>query len=329
LNQEFLRHLICNPAFTAYIKAVQTGTSIPHISGRQIGDYHLLVPPLSEQRAIAHVLDSLDDKIGLNRRMNETLEGIARALFKSWFVDFDPVRAKFQTNGGEVAEHLAISFPPSFEQSDVGVIPKGWSCRPLRAWVDALSGGTPSKDRTDLWNGDIPWISPKVMTALHADEAENYVSERAIGNGTRLAPAGSTLIMVRGMGLHQEVRVSQAKRDVAFNQDVKALVPRAIEPSLLLFALLHAQDDLLGRVESSGHGTGRLPSDVLLAHPITMPERQVQEQLARVFDDLNARIASAREESRTLVALRDAMLPKLLSGEVRIPFREEIASVIS
>src|SRR5205823_3235388 len=128
---------------------------------------------------------------------------------------------------------------------------------------------------------------------------------------------------------HEKVRISQARRDVAFNQDVKALVPRDIESSLLLFALLHAQDDLLGRVESSGHGTGRLPSDVLLEVPVTMPERQVQAQLARVFDGLNARIASARDESRTLVALRDALLPKLMSGEVRVPFREEIARITS
>ena len=320
----FISYFLRSLDFLAYSdKAAVPGLNRNHLHQAQVRFPH----DRQEQRAIAHILGTLDDKIEVNRHMNETLETMARALFKSWFVDFDPVRATLDGTEVGLAQQLAHLFPASFEQSEERHIPIGWSCRPLSAWVDTLSGGTPPKNRPDLWNGDIPWISPKVMTALHADEAENCVTEDAIGNGTRLAPAGSTLVMVRGMGLHEEVRISQARRDVAFNQDVKALVPRDIEPNLLLFALLHAQDDLLGRVESSGHGTGRLPSDVLLASPITMPERQVQTKLAGVFDRLNARIASARDESRTLVALREALLPELLAGRIRVPHKEEIATV--
>jgi type I restriction enzyme S subunit len=268
-----------------------TGTTAQGIRQPELLKVMIPVPPLDEQRSIAELLGALDDKIDLNSEIQRSHEQLGRGLFKRWFVDVELKR---------------------------GALPDGWHRRPLVAWVDAMSGGTPSKSNVALWGGDLPWISPKVMTGIHADEADAFVTPSAIGNGTRLAPKGSTLIMVRGMGLHQRVRVSQARREVAFNQDVKALVPRGIEPSLLLFAMLDAQADLLGRVESSGHGTGVLPTEILLAHPIAMPPGHVQKELAKPFDLINDRIAVAREESRTLAALRDLLLPKLLSGELRV-----------
>jgi type I restriction enzyme, S subunit len=131
--------------------------------------------------------------------------------------------------------------------------------------------------------------------------------------------------MVRGMGLHEQVRISQAKGVVTFSQDVKALTPKDnITPSLLLFALLHAQSNLLSRVETSGHGTGRLATDVLLSHRITFPPKLLQSQLAITFDGLNDRIASARLQSRLLASLRDALLPKLISGELRVSDAQRI-----
>jgi type I restriction enzyme S subunit len=292
---------------------------------RDVLSLSIPLPPLEPRRAITHILETLDDKIELNRRTNETLEGMARALFKSWFVDFDPVHAKKEgrkPHGMDAA--TAAVLPAAFEHSAIGPIPQGWACEPVGALVAALSGGTPSKNDPSLWNGPIPWISPKIMRSIHVYESEARVSIDAVGNGTRLAPAGSTLVMVRGMGLHEEVRVSQALRDVAFNQDVKALVPARIHSALLLFALLDGQADLLTRVESSGHGTGRLPSDILLAHPITLPGGAVQATLARPFECMNEKIGALRHQSECLIALRDALLPKLLSGEIRVPEAERI-----
>lgn len=293
-----------------------SGSAQPSLNRNFIHPVSITVPPPAEQQFISTLLGALDDKIELNQRMNETLEAMARALFKSWFIDFDPVRAKMAgraTAGMDAA--TAVLFPNGLDE--VG-IPRGWRRAGLGSWAEALSGGTPSKSDPSLWNGMVPWISPKVMTDLHADQAEAHVAESAIGNGTRLAPAGSTLVMVRGMGLHEKVRVSQARREVTFNQDVKALVPRGIEPSLLLFALLHGQEELLGKVESSGHGTGKLPTEILLRYEIAMPPGAVQAQLTKFFDDIGDRIAAAREESRTLAVLRDTLLPKLLSGELRV-----------
>jgi type I restriction enzyme S subunit len=121
------------------------------------------------------------------------------------------------------------------------------------------------------------------------------------------------------MALHQGVRVSQTRREVTFNQDVKALVPREIHPDLLLFAMLDAQATLLSKVHAAGHGTGVLGTDMLSATAICLPPTKDQQRLAEFFATLNDRIALAREESRTLAELRDTLLPKLLSGELRVP----------
>jgi type I restriction enzyme S subunit len=276
------------------------------------------LPPEREQRAIAHILGTLDDKIELNRRMNETLEALARTLFKAWFVDFDPVRANAEGRETGLAPEFRTIFPGRLISTSEGDVPEGWTRAGIGTWVGMLSGGTPSRENAELWAGSIPWISPKVMTEIHADDAEEYVTDKALGAGTRLASSGCTLVMVRGMGLHERVRVSQARRDVAFNQDVKALVPQRIHPSLLLFAMLDAQGELLGRVESSGHGTGKLATDVLRSHPVAMPGPPLQARLGSVFDNINARIGVVRDESRSLAALRDALLPKLISGELRV-----------
>lgn len=277
--------------------ALQTGPAREYIQTRlnttvqatlNLGDVTTLPIPMPSREArqrILRILGALDDKIELNRKMNATLEAMARALFKLWFVQ-EP-------------------------EAD-------WQTAPLAEWVDVLSGGTPSKSNAALWGGQLKWISPKAMTSIHADQCDDHVSDQAVGNGTRIAPKGSTLVMVRGMGLHDGVRVSQAREDVTFNQDVKALVPKNIEADLLLFAMLDAQEELHKRVETSGHGTGKMPSEILLAHPITMPPRDEQRKRGVHVSALNDRIAVNRAESTSLASIRDALLPRLISGALRV-----------
>lgn len=317
LVADFIPYLLESPHFQQQVEAAGVGSVIRHFGPSHLRHMAVRLPPLREQRAIVAVLRTLDDKIDLNRRTSETLEAMARALFKSWFVDFDPVRAKAEGRPPPGMDaQTAKLFPSELIDSELGPIPAGWRRAPLGEWVTALSGGTPSKRNRDLWGGELPWISPKAMTSLHADDVDTFVTSRAIGNGTRLALKGTTLVMVRGMGLHQQVRVSQARRDVTFNQDVKALVPTAIQPGILLFALLHAQPELLDRVESAGHGTGKLPTELLLAQKFVLPPLPEQFPFAKHFDALNARIEATRLEARTLADLRDTLLPRLLSGKL-------------
>ena len=118
------------------------------------------VPQLPEQRAIAHTLGTLDDKIELNRRMNETLEAIARTLFKSWFVDFDPVRAKAEGRDPGLPPHLAALFPDRFEGSELGEIPAGWRADTVEGICESItSGGTPARMNQAYWDqATIPWF---------------------------------------------------------------------------------------------------------------------------------------------------------------------------
>ena len=326
VDSEFLIYAYLSPRFQDLIRErTVRGSTVDRIPLMEMPSWPIGLPPIREQRAIAGVLKALDDKIELNRRMNETLEGMARALFQSWFVDFDPVRAKAEgrTPAG-MDSATAARFPSSFD----GFQPTSWSTLPLGEWVTALSGGTPSKGTDAYWGGDIPWISPKAMMEIHAQDSDERVTEAAIGNGTRLAKQRTTLIMVRGMGLHESVRVSQATRDVTFNQDVKALVAgEKLSPTLLFFAMLNAQATLLTKVESSGHGTGKLASEILLGHPITLPPLDIQQRLAEFFDALNARMIANRAETQTLTILRDALLPRLLSGELRVKDAERLIEV--
>jgi type I restriction enzyme, S subunit len=138
------------------------GSTVDRIPLIDMPEFPIRIPAsIQEQYAIAHVLGALDDKIELNRRMNETLEQIARAIFKSWFVDFDPVRAKAEGRNSGLPKHIAELFPDRVEDSELGEIPAGWEIGSILKQSRLLSGGTPKTDRTEYWGGDLLWASAK------------------------------------------------------------------------------------------------------------------------------------------------------------------------
>ncbi len=313
---EFLRWLAVSPAWWTQIeKFNNVGAVFDSLKCADVPNFELPIPPKPDQAAIAGILGALDDKIDLNRRMNETLEAMARAISKDWFVDFGPTRAKMEGRAPYLAPETWALFPDNVD--DFGK-PEGWERLALREVAEVLSGGTPDRDNAAYWGGSIPWISPKIMTDIHVSGSEDRVTEAAIGRGTRLAPSGSVLLMVRGMGLHQGVRVSQARRDVTFNQDVKALVPKRVSAEHLLFGMLEATSYLFPRVEASGHGTGKLPTEIIEAVKFTVPSGSGYRKLTEPLHSLNDKIALNNQECETLAATRDLLLPKLMSGEIRV-----------
>jgi restriction endonuclease S subunit len=160
------------------------------------------VPPLDEQRAISHILGTLDDKIELSRRMNATLETMARALFTSWFVDFDPVRANAEGGKPDTSTLLTKLFPDSFEDSELGEIPRGWEIRRFADTLDIMGGGTPKTSTAEYWNGDIPWFSvadaPNTSEVWVADTLKKITQEGADNSSTRILPVGTTIVSARG-----------------------------------------------------------------------------------------------------------------------------------
>lgn len=174
--------------------------------------------------------------------------------------------------------------------------------------ADITSGGTPSKARKDYWTGDIPWVSAKDMKTPRLLEAEDYISEEGLKSGSRIAPKGATLILARGMTLVSDVPTCLAGRDLAFNQDLKALVAKkGINNSYLYYAVLASKPTLLGAVELAGHGTGRLPTDRIKSLSVRLPSEWEQKRIANILRTLDDKIALNRQINQTLEAMAQAL----------------------
>lgn len=263
----------------------------------------LSIPPLFEQRRIAAILGALDDKIDLNRRMNQTLETMAHATFKSRFIDFDGAL--------------------DLVESEIGPIPEGWEVVPLADTGRWVSGGTPSKKVAAFWNGDLPWFSAKSLGPLWLTDTDDRLTKAGAQAGSRCVPRRSVLFIVRGMSLASEWRIGITTREATLNQDLKAIVDNGrVVPELLLLWLLVNRETIRAKADEAGHGTKRLPTEVLHAHAMALPPRAVQEQMAAPLIHLLGRIEINLQESATLAELRDTLLPKLISGELRIPDAE-------
>jgi len=297
-----------------------SGSAQPSLNRNQIYSLRITLPDVATQRRIADILGSLDDKIELNRRTNETLEAMARTLFRSWFVDFDPVRAKADSQKPQGMDAATVKlFPNSFSPSEAGSIPKGWNASTFGSIAKLLSGGTPSKANPTFWNGDIPWLSAKDMKTPRILDTEDHVTADGAENGTRLVEAGTTLILVRGMTLHNDVPICMAARSLTFNQDVKAAVSENPEFREYVFLwLLENKPALMGLVDSASHGTGRIHTDLLAKQIMVVPPADLLARFNAIVRPLLERATVNDRESVQLAAVRDALLPRLLSGEVRV-----------
>lgn len=184
-----------------------------------------------------------------------------------------------------------------------------WVSVPLREVATFLSGGTPRKSDPEYWSGDIPWISGATLHETRLSRSDRMVTQAAIGNGTRLAPVDSTLILVRGMSLLDEIRIGRAVREVAFNQDVKALVPdrRRVDPFFLTYSLLARRPDLQAMVHLAGHGTGVLGTDRLASLSLDLPQLDEQRRIAGVLGALDDLIEVNRSVVRDCEGLAQAL----------------------
>jgi len=284
---------------------------------------NLMLPavPIAQQKAIAAVLGALDDKIALNRRMNETLEGLARAIFKSWFVDFDPVHAKAEGRDTDLAPGLAALFPDRF--GDNG-LPEGWEEKPFSELVEIIGGGTPKTSEPEYWHGDIPWFSvadtPSGSDTFVFQTEKNITPQGLSGSSARLVCRGTTIITARGtVG-----KLAIAGCDMAFNQSCYAL--RSLKDLHPFFTYLAAQY-VVKQLKSMAHGSVFSTITRQTFENVNFPTSSVEMRDA--FEKLSAplfeRISVSVQESQTLAALRDLLLPKLMSGEIRIRDAEKLA----
>ncbi len=279
------------------------------------------LPPIAEQQAIAGVLGALDDKIELNRRMNATLESMARALFQSWFVDFDPVRAKLDPDrSGPTPASLDPAtialFPDSFQDSELGNIPKGWTIEPVGEVVDCVGGGTPSTAEPKYWDGGTHhWTTPKDFSSLQSPvllDTDRKLTDAGVAKiSSGLLPAGTLLLSSRAPVGYLAI----AAMHVAINQGFIAL--KCNDRATNYFMLNWCQANM-AEIESRATGTTFAEISKQNFRPIrvVLPPKELMAAFTAQVAPLYAQITANLHQSRTLATLRDTLLPKLLSGKV-------------
>ena len=328
-NQGFrslvLRENIMVPEFVYYwltgnvetLERHASGSTFKEISGTALKSIRIPIPPLSEQRTIAHILGTLDDKIELNRRMNETLEEMARALFKSWFVDFDPVRAKMEGRDTGLPPDVADLFPDRLVESKLGKIPEGWEVKTLGDLCHKPQYGytASAKDKhvgpkflriTDInkqaW---IDWDSVPYceITEENFDKYRLYKGDVLIA---RMADPGHGVMI-------------EESQEVVFASYLIRFCPIHERHTRLLQYWLRS-DGYWKLVSERGAGTTRasLNAKVLSEFPLVVPSVSVADAFEGQIASLRARVIVNASESRTLTALRDTLLPKLVAGELRM-----------
>tara|TARA_E500000318_G_scaffold17274_1_gene17548 strand:+ start:3483 stop:4751 length:1269 start_codon:yes stop_codon:yes gene_type:complete len=249
-------------------------------------------PKAREQQRIVDCLDSLDELLSAERSKFETLQRYKQAL----------MTVLFPAPG----ESLPTLRHPEFR--DAG----DWKPSRLGKLVRFRSGGTPSKSNPSLWNGSIPWVSAKDMKRMYLADTEDHITQEAVEGGTKLVPAGTVLMLTRGMTLRNDVPICILRREMSFNQDVKALLPNAEVHRLFLAYLLQANKQrLLVLVDIAGHGTGRLNTDELEDLELAFPKLDEQKRIASCLSTLDEIQAMQLQKVNELEAHKIGLLQNL------------------
>ena len=315
---EFVYYVFMSQDFINYIDGISGGTSVQ--LNMKVGDlakFQFPLPPLAEQKAIASILGALDDKIELNRRMNATLEGMARALFQSWFVDFDPVRAKLDGRKPEgLDKATAALFPDAFEESEAGQIPKGWMACTLSDIAKNVSITFDFKrvsevvfiNTGDVLEGDFLHSNRSPHAGLPGQAKKSIRPEDILFSEIR--PANKRYAYVDFDS--SDYVVSTKFMIIRGSQEIH---PR------LLYRILTAKDTLDEFQVQAESRSGTFPQitfDSISHLPIVLPSIGIQEAFQRAVDKMDDQIKVNKQQSRTLATLRDTLLPKLLSGELSV-----------
>ncbi len=330
INQDYLYYCMASQEFVDFATAGSEGTRMPRAIWEHVSRYELFLPPLPEQRAIAHVLGTLDDKIELNRRMNETLEAMARALFKSWFVDFEPVRAKMEGRWrrGESLPGLPADlydlFPERLAPSELGEIPEGWEVKALgKELRDLVSGARPRGGAVDV---GMPSIGAENVDGLgrHDYTKEKYVPleffDRLETKGASIRN-GDVLLYKDGahIGRKTFLDCGYPYPKCAVNEHVFILRSQNKEAQRYLFFWLDqawmTQEIISLNSNSAQPGINKAGVRSL---SFMVPSYDVIKAFNQKAADLTDRIFANCQESHAIAAQRDVLLPGLVSGEVRV-----------
>lgn len=296
-EQDYLYYNIFSKKFIDYVNSIHTGSAIPHISQKQIEDYKILLPNLETQRRIATILSSLDRKIELNNKINADLEEMAQAIFKNWFVDFEPFK------------------DDKFVDSELGMIPEGWKVGRLTDVIKLMPGGTPKTSEPLYWdNGTIPFFSPKDVNGVYCFATEKHITEAGLNKcSSNLYPKDTIFITCRGtVG-----KVCLVACDMAMNQSNYAI--KAIDGYSQYYVFFLVKSVVERLIKKSNGAVFSAITSKDFDEEILIPSQKAVEDFTNVIDGFFRRIFTIGTENSRLSLLRDTLLPRLMSGELEVP----------
>ena len=309
LDKRYLFYRLRAHDYRHHVLATASGSTVHHTSPSRIYEFRLTLPPVNQQRAIAGVLGGLDHKIEQNRKTAQALEQLAQAIFRAWFVDFEPVKAKASgaTSFLSMPQHVFDALPIQFVDSKNGSVPEGWEVKALGECIQLTMGQSPPSEFYNESGEGLPFHQGVTHYGFRFPVHRVYCTTKG-----RIAEPQDVLLSVRApVG-----RINVADRQLVLGRGLAGLRHRSNRQSLLLQQLRHVFSD----EDTVGDGTiyKAVTKQFLEQMSLLSPSEQAQEafeNLARPFDNF---IAACEAESRKLTEIRDLLLPKLLSGEVRV-----------
>lgn len=297
VDPKFLFYSICKRDFAS----MNVGSAVPSMTVNILNDIQISYPKnIEDQRRIASILSSLDRKIELNNKINADLEEMAQAIFKNWFVDFEPFK------------------DGKFVDSELGMIPEGWKVGRLDEIADVVGGSTPSKAKPEYYTQKgIAWLTPKDLSnhpAVYTSRGVIDITEEGYNStSTKLMPKGTILFTSRApIGY-----ISIAQNDICTNQGFKSLVPKKAGTCFLYCFLKYVTPEIENK--STGSTFKEASGSLMKSLQVIMPEQKVFEDFETIVSPLFARIESLEKENSRLSLLRDTLLPRLMSGELEVP----------
>jgi type I restriction enzyme S subunit len=329
LDNRFLRFLMRSDRVQKQLQSRASGTTVLGIKQSELRKIVLILPPFDEQRAIGHILGTLDDKIELNRRMSETLEVMARALFKSWFVDFEPVLANVEVRDLDLAKPLADLSPTRLVDSELGEIPEGWEVKAIGVVAEIVGGSTPRTERADYWDDGLHhWATPKDLSGLSVPVllgTERKITDTGLAQiSSGLLPVGTVLLSSRAPIGYLAI----AEVPVAVNQGFIAMKARPGVSNLFLLRWAEgAHDEILSR--ANGSTFLEISKANFRSIQLVVPPAAIMAAFDGVARPLYLKVVAQEREARTLAAIREALLPKLVSGELWVKDAERFVAGVA
>ena len=322
LHRDYLYYYLISASGQASLQSILSGSAQPKFNKTDLRRLSVPIPPFLEQRAIAHILGTLDDKIELNRRMSETLEAMARALFKSWFVDFDPVRAKMSGRDTGLPKHIADLFPDRLVDSELGEIPEGWD---LKAFGDVVEHLRENENPTDL-----PHVLFQHFSIPAFDDGQRPRSEPGYSIKSQKLRVSSCVVLMSKLNPEIDrvwlVDVQPGDRAICSTEFV-VLSPRPPYGRSYVYCIARSsgfRQVLEGLVTGTSKSHQRVQVSSILGMTVVKPSEQLAQLFERFAGSFFSRALEVRRESTTLASLRDTLIPKLISGELRVKDADKI-----